>query len=226
MNLSPELDRRLHDLVKAFLHENANINLSALRTEDACWHGNIMDSLALADAVEAKLIAPPHMMMDVGTGGGFPLLPLAMIYPEATCSGVDSIGKKVAAVTRIAQAVGLKNVKVIAERSENLIRKPEHREKYDTVTARAVAPLNILLEYVAPFARIGGHIVLWKSTHIDEELAAAEKATLEMGCMLADRYQYDLGGNWGTRQLLIYKKETKTPKIYPRPIGEAKAKPL
>lgn len=226
MNLTHEMDQRLHDLVKAFLHENANINLSALRTEDACWHGNILDSLALADAVEKKLINAPHMMMDVGTGGGFPLLPLTMMYPEATCFGVDSIGKKVAAVTRIAQTVGLKNVKVIAERSENLVRKPEHREKYDTVTARAVAPLNVLLEYVTPFARIGGHVILWKSTHIDEELAAAEKATSALGCILVDRYQYDLGGDWGTRQLLIYKKETKTSKIYPRAIGEAKAKPL
>lgn len=222
----PDLDQRLHALVKAFLHENANINLSALRTEDACWNGNILDSLALADAVEAKKIPPPHMLMDVGTGGGFPLLPLAMLYPDARCTGVDSIGKKVAAVGRIAQSVALKNVTLIAERSENLARKAEHREKYDTVTARAVAPLNVLLEYVSPFARIGGHIVLWKSTHIDEELSAAEKSAAAFGCTLVEQFSYDLGGDWGTRQLLIYKKEEKTSKIYPRAVGEAKAKPL
>ncbi len=226
MDLSPELTQRLRALVSAFLMENANINLSALRTEEACWTGNILDSLALADAVEKKLIPAPHMMMDVGTGGGFPLLPLAMLYPNATCNGVDSIGKKVAAVGRIVKSVGLTNVNLIAERSESLVRTPAHREKYDTVTARAVAPLNILLEYVTPFARIGGHVVLWKSTHIDEELAAAEKATSELGCSLVEHYHYDLGGDWGTRQLLIYKKEEKTPKMYPRAVGEAKAKPL
>lgn len=222
----PELNQRLHALVKAFLHENANINLSALRTEDACWNGNILDSLALADAVEAKKIPAPHMLMDIGTGGGFPLLPLAMMYPESTCVGIDSIGKKVLAIARIAQSVGIKNMKVIAERSENIARKAEHREKYDTVTARAVAPLNILLEYCVPFVRIGGHVVLWKSTHIDEELSAAKNAASTLGCTLTDQFLYDLGGDWGTRQLLLYKKEEKTPKLYPRAVGEAKVKPI
>lgn len=226
MNLSPEQEKRLRELVKAFLNENANTNLSALRTEDACWHGNVLDSLALVDAVEEKVIPAPHMLMDVGTGGGFPLLPLAMLYPNATCAGVDSIGKKVLAVGRIAKVLDLKNVKLIAQRSENLVRTPVHREKYDTVTARAVAPLNILLEYTTPFARIGGHVVLWKSLQIEDELAAAEKAAAELGCVLADKYEYDLGGDWGRRQLLIYHKESKTPKMYPRAVGEAKAKPL
>jgi 16S rRNA (guanine527-N7)-methyltransferase len=226
MMIDADLKHRLQDLVKAFLNENANINLSALRTEDACWHGNILDSLALADAVEAKLIPPPHMLMDIGTGGGFPLLPLAMLYPDATCTGVDSIGKKVLAVGRIVAKCNVKNARVIAERSESLVRTPAHREKYDTVTARAVAPLNILLEYTTPFARIGGHVVLWKSLQIDEELAAATNAATVLGCTLADRFTYDLGGDWGTRQLLIYRKVSKTPKIYPRAVGEAKAKPL
>ena len=226
VNRSPELDQRLHALVAAFLHENANINLSALRTEDTCWHGNVLDSLALTDAVDTGLIPAPHMLMDIGTGGGFPLLPLAMVYPDARCTGVDSIGKKVAAVGRITQSTGLTNVTVIAERSENLARSPTHCEKYDTVTARAVAPLNILLEYASPFARIGGHVILWKSMHIDEELTQAKNAASILGCTLVDRYQYDLGGDWGTRQLLIYRKEEKTPKIYPRAVGDAKAKPL
>lgn len=226
MELSPILEQRLHDLTKAFLNENANINLSALRTEDACWHGNILDSLALADAVAAKKIPAPHMLMDIGTGGGFPLLPLAIVYPEATCIGLDSIGKKMKAIERIADKLKIKNTKCIAERSENIALKPAHREKYDTVTARAVAPLNILLEYTTPFVRIGGHVVLWKSMHIDEELAAATNAASMLGCILSDQYTYDLGGDWGTRQLLIYSKQEKTPKMYPRQVGEAKVKPL
>jgi 16S rRNA (guanine527-N7)-methyltransferase len=223
---SADLEQRLRTLMTAFLSENAHINLSALRTEDTCWHGNILDSLALADAVTEKKIPAPHALMDVGTGGGFPLLPLAVLYPEATCSGVDSIGKKIAAIQRIADAADIQNIRLVAERSENLARTAAHREKYDTVTARAVAPLNILLEYTAPFARIGGHIVLWKSMQIDEELAAAEKAASVLGCSLTEKYVYDLGGDWGTRQLLIYTKEEKTPKDYPRAVGDAKAKPL
>ncbi len=210
----------------AFLDENTRINLSALRTEDACWHGNILDSLALVDAVDAGLIPAPHKLIDVGTGGGFPLLPLAIVYPDASCTGLDSIGKKLKAIERIAQAANIPNVTLIAERTEILGKDKKHREVYDTVTARAVAPLNILLEYTAPFARIDGHIVLWKSMTIDEELTAATHSATTLGCSLIHHHTYDLGGDWGTRQLLIYKKESAIPKEYPRAIGEAKVKPL
>lgn len=226
MNLKPEHERQLRGLMQAFLAENANINLSALRTDDACWHGNILDSLALVDAVDAQKIPKPHHLIDVGTGGGFPLLPLAIMYPDAMCVGVDSIGKKIAAVGRIVKTIGLQNVTVIAERSETLARDAAHREKYDTVTARAVAPLNILLEYASPFARVGGHIVLWKSMTIEEEFAEATTSASTLGCTLVDHYAYDLGGDWGQRQLLLYRKEEKTPKMYPRAVGDAKAKPL
>lgn len=226
MNIPQELTERLSRLMHVFLDENTRINLSALRTEDACWHGNILDSVALVDAVVAKKIPAPHMLLDIGTGGGFPLLPLAIVYPQATCVGIDSIGKKMKAIERMAATLSLKNVQCIAERSENIAVQPAHREKYDTVTARAVAPLSILLEYAAPFVRIGGHIVLWKSMHIDEELAASTYAASVLGCSLVDQYTYDLGGDWGTRQLLLYIKQEKTPKMYPRAIGEAKVKPL
>ncbi len=228
VNLSnhPDIERRLRALMTAFLDENTRINLSALRTEDACWHGNILDSLALVDAVDEKVLPPPHKLIDVGTGGGFPLLPVAIVYPEAQCTGLDSIGKKLKAIERIARTSTIPNITLIAERSEILGKDKKHRECYDIVTARAVAPLNILLEYTTPFARVGGHIVLWKSMTIDQELQEATNSASTLGCSLVHQYTYDLGGDWGTRQLLIYKKESMTPKEYPRAIGEAKIKPL
>jgi 16S rRNA (guanine527-N7)-methyltransferase len=226
MHPSPDLEHRLRTLMTAFLDENTRINLSALRTEDACWHGNILDSLAFVDAVDTGLIPPPKKLIDVGTGGGFPLLPLAIVYPDAACAGLDSIGKKMKAIERIAQASSIPNVTAISERSEILGRNKKHRERYDTVTARAVAPLKILLEYTAPFAVVGGHIVLWKSMTINQELTEAENAASTLGCALVKHFTYDLGGDWGIRQLLIYQKKSATPEMYPRAIGEAKVKPL
>lgn len=226
MDLKPEIDGKLHNLMTVFLDENTRINLSALRTEDACWNGNILDSLSFVTLVDSGLVPAPRSLIDVGTGGGFPLLPLAVVYPDTTCVGLDSIGKKIKAIDRIAAAAGIPNVRTIAERSEILGRNPKHRERYDTVTARAVAPLNILLEYTAPFAAVGGHVVLWKSMTIEQELADAQNAASTLGCVLSDSFEYDLGGDWGHRQLLIYRKQSPTPDVYPRAIGEAKTQPI
>lgn len=224
--LPPEMQQRLRDLLSAFLAENAKLNLSALRTEDAAWNGNILDSLPFLELIEKGLIPSPSSILDIGTGGGFPLLPLAIMIPQAQCTGIDSIGKKIEAVKRITQAIGLNNITLIADRAETLARKPVHRGTYDVVVSRAVAPLATLLEYTAPFAKQGGHVVLWKSLHIDEELAASEAAQKELQCTLAHRHTYDLGGDWGNRQLLVLAKTGPTPRHYPRDVGEPKKTPI
>ena len=224
MELTPDLEARLRTLMTAFLAENANINLSALRTEDACWHGNILDSLPLLDV--ADVMANASTLMDVGAGGGFPLLPVAAAKPELQCTGLDSIGKKMLAVQRIAKASGLANVKTMAERAEVAAKDAKHRERYDIVTARAVAPLNALLEYCAGFVKPHRYLVLWKSMHVDEELAASANAQKVLGCPLVGTHRYVLPGDWGERQLLIFRKEKPLAKEYPREIGMAKRLPL
>ncbi len=211
-------------LLQAFLEENAKLNLSALRTPEACRIGNIEDSLALLHSAERhKMQDTRCKLIDIGTGGGFPLLPLAIARPDWHCTGVDSIKKKVDAVNRIVKKLDIKNVSVIAERSEILGRKREYREQYDVVTSRAVAPLNILLEYCAPFARVGGCIVLWKSMHIDEELRESAAAQKILHCQPLPAYRYSLDGDFGQRQLLIFRKTAPVPPQYPRVVGEAKA---
>jgi 16S rRNA (guanine527-N7)-methyltransferase len=217
-------DTQLRDLVQVFLAENEKVNLSALRTEDACWHGNVLDSLALNELPD--LTKTVHTFLDVGTGGGFPLLPLAITHPDWTCTGLDSIGKKMLAVQRIADGVHLKNVRTIAERAEVLAHNKDHREHYDLVTSRAVAEMSVLLEYCAAFAKVGGVIVLWKSLHIDDELAASKNAQQVLGCTLESTHRYILPGDWGERQLLMFRKSKALAKEYPRVVGEAKKKPL
>lgn len=177
MKIPSEIDGKLHELLRIFLAENAKLNLSALRTEEACWVGNIEDSLSAMEVLESsKLTARDSKILDLGTGGGFPLLPLAIALPKSRCTGLDSTKKKIDAVGRIAKDVGIKNVELIPERAEVLGRNHRHREHYDIVTSRAVAPINILLEYCSPFVKVDGIILLWKSLHIDDELNQSKKS--------------------------------------------------
>lgn len=227
MQIPAEHDEQLRALMRVFLAENANINLSALRTEEACWYGNILDSVAFQELNCAEVMTKPgSTLIDIGTGGGFPLLPLAIIYPGAQFTGLDSIGKKIAAVTRIATESGIKNMKGIADRAEVLGHDKKYREQFDIVTSRAVAPLNVLLEYCSPFTKIGGYIVLWKSLHITDELKASESAQKALCCPLVTSHTYTLPGDFGSRQLLVFRKGRPLDKKYPREVGMAKREPL
>ncbi len=218
------LGEQLQRLVTVFLAENEKINLSALRTEAACWNGNVLDSLALLEL--PSIMDTASTLLDLGTGGGFPLLPLAIARPSLQCTGLDSVGKKVAAVQRIADAMALKNVSTIAGRAEEIGKQKLHRERYDLVTSRAVAPLNMLLEYCAPFVKLNGWIVLWKSLHIEQELTESANAQQVLHCPLTETHRYALPGDWGERQLLLFQKTKALSAEYPREVGMAKKSPL
>lgn len=215
----------LQALQTAFLHENSKLNLSAMRTADACWHGNMLDSLASTDSI-AKYTAAGATIADVGTGGGFPLLPLALLFTDRTWVGVDSVQKKIAAIGRICATSKLMNVQLIDQRVEDIGHSPAHRETYDLVTSRAVAPLRVLLELMAPLVRVNGHVMCWKSVHIEQELQESLDARSTLHCHLVETVRYTLPGDWGTRQLLIFKKTSKTASIYPRANGIPKKEPL
>src|SRR3989344_5595901 len=224
--LPPDVRERLRTLLHVFLAENEKLNLTALRAEEACWIGNILDSLAFLSVPDSSLTADRSLLLDLGTGGGFPLLPIAIALPEIQCTGLDSVRKKIDAVGRIVQTMELRNVTLIAERSEILGKVLLHREHYDIVLSRAVAPLSILLEYASPFVKPGGSIVLWKSLHIDEELEKSGTAQREFRCPLSATHRYALPGDFGERQLLIFRKEGPLSKRYPRAIGDAKREPV
>lgn len=213
--------------MNVFLEENTKLNLSAFRTEEQCWIGNILDSLPAVEHLSP--MSNPHSpitILDLGTGGGFPLLPLALLLPQSHWTGMDSIQKKIDAIQRIVDAMGMKNVDLICGRAEELGRDPEHREQYDVVTARAVAPLNVLLEYAAPLVKVGGKILCWKSLQIEQELQESLLARAELSCQLAEKVEYELPGDWGKRQILVFEKRHKTDKKYPRETGMPKKSPL
>ncbi|MFA7681877.1 MAG: 16S rRNA (guanine(527)-N(7))-methyltransferase RsmG [Candidatus Peribacteraceae bacterium] len=249
--------QQLERLNEVFLQENQKLNLSAFRTQENSWIGNVLDSLAM---VETGLLAPgpqnpsipPHAefaptpfpspvtgveknnnnekpqlhILDLGTGGGFPLLPLALCYPQHSFVGMDATQKKIAAVERIAQEMHIPNVSLVTGRAEELGRDPKHREQYDLVLSRAVAPINVLLEYCVPFVKVGGHIVLWKSTKIEQELKDSLLSRAELSCQLETQHEYELSEKWGKRKLVILRKRFATKEKYPREVGVPKKKPL
>ncbi len=216
----------LHRLTEAFLTENAKLNLSAFRTEEDCWQGNMLDSLAALDLPEVRSLHAGSHAIDLGTGGGFPLLPLAICMPECAWFGIDATQKKIDAVGRIAASVDIHNITLIRGRTEELARDPRYREGFDLVTARALAPLNTLIEYAAPFARTGGLVIAWKSMAIEGELRDSLLARAELSCHLERTYQYTLSPAFGNRQLLIFRKTSRTPAKYPRETGVPKKHPI
>ncbi len=228
--IDEQLEARLKELVDVFLTENAKLNLSAFRTAEHCWIGNVLDSLAFLDRAPAILgkdfALQTLRMLDLGTGGGFPLLPLALAMPKARCIGIDAVRKKVDAVKRIIEAMQLKNAQLMCVRSEELAQHKDFRATFDVVTARAVAPIGVLLEYMIPFLKVHGHAVLWKSKHIAEEMRSSVPSSRALHAKLIESHTYALPGDWGERTLLIFQKIAPTADEYPREVGVPKSKPL
>ena len=221
MEISSFQEQKLRELLRIFLAENQKLNLSAYRTEETCWVGNILDSIPATEFLEGA-----KSVLDIGTGGGSPLLPLALLLPEIEFTGLDATKKKVDAVQRIVNAMGITNVHLFVGRAEERGHDREYREQFDVVLSRAVADLSTLLEFLSPFARVGGHVIAWKSLLIEEEMVRSLQARMQLQCRLVDHREYALPGDWGRRQLLIFEKTKTLPREFPRRVGIPKKEPL
>jgi 16S rRNA (guanine527-N7)-methyltransferase len=214
---------RIAAFVRALLVENETTNLTAIRDADQMWRMHICDSLALLPLIDDTRT---HRLLDVGTGGGIPGLVLACARPHVHVTMIDATQKKLAAVQRMIDALALPNARVIWSRAEQLAHDRQHREAYDAVTARALALLPTLIEYVAGFVRVGGRAWLPKSCDIGGELTAASNAIL--ACQLSAHAPrvYRLPGDIDDRQILIYEKTDALPPELPRRAGRPRKRPL
>lgn len=220
-------ETRLRQLMDVFLEENGKLNLSALRTPELCWTGNILDSIAFLQSFDAYPdLKKAKKLLDIGTGGGFPLMPLALCLPETHCIGIDATQKKIDAVQRIITAVDIPNASLICGRTESVGHSAEYRGQFDVVTARAVAPLSVLLEYAVPFLKVGGLCAFWKSTKIASELAETADAQKKLSAPYLGAFQYALPDQWGERTIVFFKKTAATSSDYPRRTGIPKQDPL
>lgn len=203
------------------IEENKKYNLTALTEIDK------IISLHFADCVyAAKYIPKGARVLDVGCGGGFPTLPLAIVRPDISICGLDSTAKKLIFIQSAAKLLDLNNVTTLTGRAEELI--SDKRESYDVVTSRAVARLNILDELCIPFVKVGGQFIALKGSAGDDELAEAQNGIEKLGGSIENVEKYDIFTTDAAekRTNIIINKVSDTPKAYPRAFGAIKKKPL
>ena len=221
--LTPERAEAFHTLYHFLIEENEKYNLTAVTDEDGVILLHFADSLMGAD-----LLPEGAHVMDIGCGAGFPSLPLALCRPDLKITATDSTAKKIAFVTAAAERLGLTNLCGLVGRAEALGREDAHRDRYDAVTARAVAALPMLLELSAPMLRRGGRFLALKGRSAMEELAASRHAAGELKCkvLLTKEYQIGEGESAQGRGILLFEKTAPTPETYPRPFARIKSRPL
>ena len=175
--------------------------------------------------VLAGVFPEAQTAVDVGSGAGFPGIPLAILRPDIRFTLVDALGKRVDFLNSVIEALGL-NARALHLRAEDAARRPELREAFDLATARAVAPMNVLSEYLLPFVRVGGHALALKGPGLDEELAQAEAAISLLGGRLLRTQPLPIPGrDWDHRAAWI-EKNAPTPAKYPRKAGIVEKRPL
>lgn len=223
INLTPRQVLSLVNYEKQLLEWNQKFNLTAIRDVGSIRTKHFLDSYSCVLAWRSN---PPACLVDVGTGAGFPGIPLKILYPQMHLTLVESVGKKAMFCRHVVNALGLENVQVIHSRAEDVGRNAEYRESFDCAVARAVAPLNILSEYLLPLVKIGGTMLAQKGESGPAEAQAAEKAMTIMGGKLRQLIPVHLPGVADERFLIVVDKAAGTPPKYPRNAGMAAKSPL
>ena len=208
---------------RELLDWNQKFNLTAIKDAESIRIKHFLDSFSCVMAWGAN---PPYHLVDVGSGAGFPGLPLKILYPAMRTTLIESVGKKAMFCEHIVRMLGLENVQVIKARAEEVGQKPEHREKYDCAVARAVAGMNVLSEYLLPLVRMGGTMLAQKGESGPAEAQSAEKVMKLLGGKLQQVIQVNLPGVADDRYLVIVNKSHATPPKYPRKPGMPMKQPL
>jgi len=221
---------RLARFVGLLLRANSMINLTAIREPGPAWRRHILDALTLVPLLadlddraqrlsESDAEAAPSVA-DVGSGGGLPVVPLAIVLPRLRFVAIEATGKKAAFIELAARRLGLDNLTVINDRAEAVARDPLFREAFDAVTARAVGKLAVVAELTVPLARLDGRVLLVKGERADEELAEAKQALHLLHTQHHSTHPSPTG------RIVVLTKSKPIPKAYPRKSGEPKHAPL
>lgn len=207
---------------------NERMNLTAITERGEVYLKHFFDSLSAAFYFPfAKFTENgPRSLCDVGAGAGFPSIPLKIVFPELHVTIVDSLKKRITFLEELAKGLQLENVRFYHDRAENFGQLADHREKYDLVTARAVAKLSVLSEFCLPLVKKGGYFLALKGSSGLEELKEAKKAIEILGAKTEDFHHFQLPIEKSERTIIILKKVNQTPKKYPRKPGIPSKTPL
>ena len=219
-------EQQLHQFVTYYdtlITWNQKMNLTAIEEPVEVAYKHFVDSACLLRVVPNL---KQKSMIDVGTGAGFPGVPLKIMEPALDLTLFDSLNKRIIFLQELCQKLQLKDVKAVHGRAEEFGIKPEYRQQYDMATARAVARMPVLLEICLPFVKKGGIFIALKGPELENEIKESSNALKELGGKLVDVQQFTLADGAYTRNLAVIEKIKDTPKKYPRKAGTPQKKPL
>ena len=216
--------RRFVRYYAELVYWNKRVNLTAITDWEAVQSRHFLDSLTAAQTLPAEMLKSGSFI-DVGSGGGFPGIPMKLAFPDMHGTLLDSTAKKTAFLAQVCQALGLEGMSVRTGRAETLAQEAETRESFDIAFARAVADVAALAELTLPFVRIGGSVILHKKANIADELERARGAIETLGGSLRDVLPVTLAG-LEDRALVVLEKQSSTPERYPRRPGMPAKRPL
>ena len=213
---------QLTEFARRLLEKNKVMNLTAITDPCDVAALHLLDCAYLLTAADFR----GKSVVDVGTGAGFPGVPLKIAFPELEACLLDSLNKRVKFLEETFALLGLENISAIHGRAEEYAKNKAYREKYDLCVSRAVSGLATLSEYCLPYVKVGGLFVSYKSGSVKEEAEAAEKAVKILGGKIRDIQYFDLPGSEISRSLVIIEKVKNTPGKYPRKAGTPLREPL
>lgn len=202
---------------------NKVMNLTGITEFDEVMQKHFVDSAAAAKYVEMEKV---NSLIDVGTGAGFPGIPLKIVYPHIQVTLLDSLNKRIKFLEEVVDNLGLTGIETVHGRAEDAAKKAEYREQFDLSVSRAVANLASLTEYCLPFVKVGGKFVSYKSVSVDEEITQSKKAVYVLGGEIGKVEKFNLPESDMERSLVIIEKKRSTPKKYPRKAGMPTKEPL
>lgn len=221
LTLTEEQIEKFYNYMNLLIEWNKKINLTAIVEPKGIILKHFIDSLTIE-----KYIKKGENIIDVGTGAGFPGIPLKIAREDLKITLADSLNKRINFLNEVINKLNLKDIETIHTRAEELGKNKKYREKFDIATSRAVANMSTLSEYLIPFIKVKGRCICMKSSDIDTELENAKKAINILGCEIESKDKFDLPNSDLGRSVIILRKVKNTPSKFPRKAGTPAKEPI